>query len=147
MFIYGFLTLHWHPMPLGLGRGQNVGLRDFCHILALLPRGTSVFHKQMSSSTFEAGIKLFLCVINGYIWWVLYIYYRPKPSTATTGGNSWADKVRGASSTTPPKAGSAPLQPSPQPVLPSPPPKQNGHSSDTDGSTTIEGQDFHIIYL
>ena len=82
-----------------------------------------------------------------YIWWVLYIYYRPRPSTATTGGNSWADKVRGASSTTPPKAGSAPLQPSPQPVLPSPPPKQNCHSSDTDGSTTIEGQDFHIIYL
>ena len=27
--IYGFLILHWHPMPIGIGvgRGQNVGLR------------------------------------------------------------------------------------------------------------------------
>ena len=31
------------------GRGQNVGLRDFCHILTLLPPGVSVFHKHMSS--------------------------------------------------------------------------------------------------
>ena len=43
-------------MPLGVGRGQNVGLRDleirdFCHILTLLPPGASVFHKHMSSST------------------------------------------------------------------------------------------------
>ena len=29
--------------------GQNVGLRDFCHILTLLPPGASVFHKHMSS--------------------------------------------------------------------------------------------------
>ena len=53
-------------MPLGVGRGQNVGLRDFCHILTLLtpghpcftdfchiltllPPGASVFHKHMSS--------------------------------------------------------------------------------------------------
>ena len=36
-------------MPLGVGRGQNVGLRDFCHILTLLPPGTSVFHKHISS--------------------------------------------------------------------------------------------------
>ena len=35
-------------MPLGLGRGQNVGLRNFCHILTLLPPGASVFHKHMS---------------------------------------------------------------------------------------------------
>ena len=27
--IYGFLTLHWHHMPLGVGLVQNVGLRDF----------------------------------------------------------------------------------------------------------------------
>ena len=30
------------------GRGQNVGLRYFCHILTLLPPGASVFHKHMS---------------------------------------------------------------------------------------------------
>ena len=36
-------------MPLGLGWGQNVGLRDFCHILILLPPGASVFYKHMSS--------------------------------------------------------------------------------------------------
>ena len=28
-FIYGFLTLHWHHMPLGVGRLQNVGLNIF----------------------------------------------------------------------------------------------------------------------
>ena len=35
-------------MPLGVGRGQNVGLRDFCHTLTLLPSEASVFHKHMS---------------------------------------------------------------------------------------------------
>ena len=34
-------------MPLGVGLGQNVGLRDFCHILTLLPPGASVFHKHV----------------------------------------------------------------------------------------------------
>ena len=38
------------PCPWGWGRGQNVGIRDFCHILTLLPPGESVFHKHMSSS-------------------------------------------------------------------------------------------------
>ena len=33
----------------GGGRGQNVGLRDFCHSLTLLPPRASVFHKHMSS--------------------------------------------------------------------------------------------------
>ena len=32
----------------GWGQGQNVGLRDFCHILTL-PPGSSVFHKHMTS--------------------------------------------------------------------------------------------------
>ena len=36
-------------MPLGVGQGQNVGLRDFCHIMTLLPPEASVFHKHMSS--------------------------------------------------------------------------------------------------
>ena len=40
-------------MPLGVGRGQNVGLRDFCHSLTLLPPGASVFHKHMSSLNLE----------------------------------------------------------------------------------------------
>ena len=35
--------------PLGVGQGQNGGLRDFCHILTLLPPGASVFHKHISS--------------------------------------------------------------------------------------------------
>ena len=30
--IYWFLTLHWHPTPQRVGWGQDVGLRDFCHI-------------------------------------------------------------------------------------------------------------------
>ena len=40
-----------YPMPLGVGRGhcQNVGLRDFCHILTLLPPGALLFLKHMSS--------------------------------------------------------------------------------------------------
>lgn len=69
-------------------------------------------------------------------------------------GNSWADKVRGKTSHTSPQMegfstptpGSPQIQSSnspvsPGPVLPSPPPKQNGHMDDvdTDGSTTIEG--------
>ena len=37
-------------MPLGVGGGQYVGFRDFCHILTLLPPGASVFLKHMSSS-------------------------------------------------------------------------------------------------
>ena len=38
------------PCPWGWGEwGQNVGLRDFCHIWTLLPPGASVFHKHMSS--------------------------------------------------------------------------------------------------
>lgn len=72
-------------------------------------------------------------------------------------GNSWADKVRGkvSSSDSPgvggnpsPSASSPQAQDnsspvSPGPVLPSPPPKQNGHMDDvdTDGSTTIEDDD------
>ena len=32
-----------------MGWGQNVGLRDFCHILTLLPLKAAVFRKHMSS--------------------------------------------------------------------------------------------------
>ena len=38
------------PCPWMLGRGQNLGHRDFCHILTLLMPGASVFLKHMSSS-------------------------------------------------------------------------------------------------
>ena len=34
----------------GVGQCQNVGLRDFCHSLTLLPPGATVFHKHMSCS-------------------------------------------------------------------------------------------------
>ena len=47
-FIYRFLTLHWHHMHLGVGQGQNEGLRAFCHILTLFPPGAFMFHKHMS---------------------------------------------------------------------------------------------------
>lgn len=81
--------------------------------------------------------------------------YRPETKR---NGNSWADKVRGkVSSSDSPEVGgnpspsasspqaqdnSSPM--SPGPVLPSPPPKQNGHMDDvdTDGSTTIEGTEL-----
>ena len=36
-------------MPQEVGLGQNVGLRDFCHIRTLLPPGASVFDNHMSS--------------------------------------------------------------------------------------------------
>ena len=38
-------------MPLGVGRGQNVGLRGFCHSLTLFLPGAYVFHKHMSCLT------------------------------------------------------------------------------------------------
>ena len=41
------------PCPWG-GAGQNVRLRDFCHIWTLLPPGASVFHKHMSSYAHNA---------------------------------------------------------------------------------------------
>ena len=50
-------------MPLGLGQGQNVGLRDFSHSLTLLPLGASVFHKHMS------------CFLNKVIW-ILFFWRR-----------------------------------------------------------------------
>ena len=60
-FIYGFLTLHWRHMPLGMGRGQNVGLRDFCNILSLLPPRASVFHmSSCSNSTFKNVLLYFI---------------------------------------------------------------------------------------
>ena len=37
--------------PWGWGGVKMLGLRDFCHILTLLPPGASVFHKHMSSFT------------------------------------------------------------------------------------------------
>ena len=40
-------------MPLGVGRGQNVGLRNIYNSLTLLPPGASVFHKHMSSFSFR----------------------------------------------------------------------------------------------
>ena len=89
-FIYGFLTLHWHPMPLGVGRGQNVRLRDFCHIWTLLPLGASVFHKHMSNF-----IWIFVCnFIDAIIpWRVTYQTSSPGLRDYTlvrTSGTSWA---------------------------------------------------------
>ena len=43
-------------MPLEVGRGQNVGLKDFCDVLTLLPPGASVFHKHMSSLLITLGV-------------------------------------------------------------------------------------------
>ena len=54
-------------MPVGVGRGQTVGL-DFCHILTLLPPGASVFHKHMSSS-----LKSFVC--RNYLLCIKCTYY------------------------------------------------------------------------
>ena len=42
-------------MPLGVGQGQNVVVRDFFHILTLLPPEASVFHKHMSSLCIYLG--------------------------------------------------------------------------------------------
>ena len=51
---------HFTDITCPWGGGQNVGLRDFCHILTLLPSGASVFHKHIlvSLSYFYApGLK------------------------------------------------------------------------------------------
>ena len=44
-------------MPLWVGRGQNVGLIDFCHIWTLLPSGASVLYQRTSSCFCRSGIK------------------------------------------------------------------------------------------
>ena len=78
-------TLLTSPAP-GVGRGQNVGLRDFCNILTLLPAGASVFHKHMSCyinilfnlhqtcagpTLFEVGMLLFTANIYfSYTWYM-----------------------------------------------------------------------------
>ena len=41
-FIYGFLTLHRHHIPLGEGQGQNVGLRDLPYFDFVVARGIHV---------------------------------------------------------------------------------------------------------
>ena len=80
----GLLVLLWVPHTSltshapGVGRGQNIGLEDFfCHILTLLPRGASVFHKHMSSFMcfgvfFFGGGGLFHC------WRYPHARYRSK---------------------------------------------------------------------
>ena len=52
-------------MPLGVGRGQNVGLREFCLILTLLPPGASVFHKHMSSFSSIRGF--YVLILNQWL--------------------------------------------------------------------------------
>ena len=36
-------TMYWHHMPLGVGQGQNVGLKDFCHIWLCCRQGHPCF--------------------------------------------------------------------------------------------------------
>ena len=69
-------------MPLGVGRGQNVGLREFCLILTLLP-GASMFLKHMSSfasmflkhvkhmSSFSTIRGFYVLILNNHWQWLL----------------------------------------------------------------------------
>ena len=59
-------------MPLGMRRGQNVGLRGFCHILP----GASVFHKHMSSFFLWSDIKW---LIIKDLKWILFHTVFMKP--------------------------------------------------------------------
>ena len=52
-------------MALGVGRGQNVGIIDFCHILTLLPPWSSMFHKHMSSC----------CMVSFFFYRHFLIYF------------------------------------------------------------------------
>ena len=68
-------------MPLGEGRGQNVGLGDFCHILTLLPPVASVFHKHMSSSLERRSyfirvkaILLRICKVIDYTYFIVPLH-------------------------------------------------------------------------
>ena len=61
--------------PWGVGRGQNVGLRDFCHSLTLLPPGASVFHKHMSSYCGKIRSKL-LGQASHSGWLEMYSFYK-----------------------------------------------------------------------
>ena len=72
-FIYGFLTLHWYHVPLRVGRGQNVGLGDFCHIMTMLSPGGSVFHKHMSSYSWKPCV-LGLTLIFNVFGYISYLY-------------------------------------------------------------------------
>ena len=51
--------------PWGVGWGQNVGLRDFCHNWTLLPPGASVFHKHMSSNS----DLIYIWFLLSHQWW------------------------------------------------------------------------------
>ena len=57
----GLLTLHWHHMPLGVGRGQNFGLKDFA-IFWLCCRGHLCF-TNTSCSNYSTN------------WFCVHIYY------------------------------------------------------------------------
>ena len=69
------LTLHWHHTPLGVGQGQNVGLRDFCHNWTLLPPGASVFHKHMSSLVIESLTRICEKCLKGLLSLVGYLVH------------------------------------------------------------------------
>ena len=49
-------------MPLWVGQGQNLGLRDVCHILTLLPVEAFVFLKHMSSYLMDKIAYIMKCL-------------------------------------------------------------------------------------
>ena len=76
-FIYGFLTLHWHHMPLGVGRGQNWGHRDFAIFRICCRQGHPCFtNKCLVSFYFEMveNAKMWSLFITG-----VRITTRPAP--------------------------------------------------------------------
>ena len=66
-------------MPLGVGRGQNVGLRDFCHILTLLPPGhpcNGVSQTLVLFPTFVAISDLTLCISSHFCFnFFTFLFY------------------------------------------------------------------------
>ena len=64
-FIQGLLTLHWHHMPLGVGRGQNLGLRDFAIFGLCCHRGHPCFtntclvpYAKLTPNVIDTGIAM-----------------------------------------------------------------------------------------
>ena len=65
-FIYGFLTLHWHLMSLGIGWGQNIGLRNYAIFWLCCLWGHPCF---TNTSWFW---KIMFAHVSGHGWVVLW---------------------------------------------------------------------------
>ena len=83
------------PCPW-VGRGQNVGLRDFCHILTLLPPGHPCFTNTCPAFFYNESVISFCTIMTivqrGTSFWELTVYAQEQITRSllcisTTGSN------------------------------------------------------------